>query len=182
MCAKRIKRSLIIDGYNVIYASDKYKKLINESPGVSDIYVMARQALIADVAAAAQNHYEAVIVFDGAQNKFSDGKPQKVAGISVIFSPYKMEADQVIEKLAKEARAQEHEVIVVSSDQAMQWTVVGDRITRLSSRMFEEEVESMNTYLKEDAQDYSKATIGDRLDPEVYAKLKAMSQKRVSDK
>ena len=182
MCAKHIKRTMIVDGYNVIHASEKYKALINDKPGVSDVYVMAREALISDVAAAAQHSYDATIVFDGAQNQFSDGAPRKVAGIRVIFSPYKIEADQVIEKLAKQARALDYEVVVVSSDQAMQWTVVGDRISRLSSRMFEDEVSQMNVLLEEDATSYSKATICDRIDPKTYDILKRMSQQKMDEK
>lgn len=167
---------MIVDGYNVIRSDARYSSLIDEGPGITDVYVRAREALISDVAAAALKTYDATIVFDGGNNPFSDGKDYHVAGIRVLFSPHRTEADELIEKLATEAREQEREVLVVTSDAATQWTVVGDGVTRLSSRMFVDEISTIEEHIEEDAQVYQKQTIQDRLDGDVLEKLKKMAR------
>ena len=57
---------LVVDGYNVIRATERYAHLIDE--GDADPYLRAREALLADVAAFAQGSYDPVVVFDGAGN------------------------------------------------------------------------------------------------------------------
>ncbi len=58
---------LVVDGYNVIFGTPRYKSLMDE-PGERDLdhdpFERARELLVADVAAFAQSRYEPVIVFD----------------------------------------------------------------------------------------------------------------------
>lgn len=172
----RLDNVMIVDGYNVIRADARYSSLIDEDPQITDVYMRAREALIADVAAAAQRTYDATIVFDGGGNPYSDGKDYQVAGVRVMFSPHRKEADELIEKLATSAREAGREVLVVTSDAATQWTVFGDGVTRQSSRMFVDEVSTMNMHLEEDARVYQKATVQDRLSPEVREKLRRLAR------
>ncbi|MDO5044488.1 MAG: NYN domain-containing protein [Coriobacteriia bacterium] len=176
--ARKHQKVLIVDGYNVINSSERYSKLINTDSGVSDIYIMAREALISDVAAIAQHQYDATIVFDAAHNEFSNGKTEYQAGIKIIFSPFRKEADTVIEKLAKTSGENAREVIVVTSDQATQWTVVGENVSRFSSRMFIEEICKVNQDFEDSNISYKKATIADRISPDVLAKLKLMTKQK----
>lgn len=172
----RYHRVMIVDGYNVIRSSCRYASLIDESQQTNDIYYQAREALISDVAAATLNSYDAIIVFDGGGNPYSDGASYKRAGVDIRFSPYKQEADAVIEKLATEAREAGCEVLVVTSDAATQWTVVGEGVSRQSSRMFLEDIESLRNSFEEDAVCYHKSTIGKRIDPQLAEKLRRMAR------
>ena len=176
MSGKKYKRLMLVDGYNVIRATGRYSSMIDDDGSVSDVYMRAREALIGDVAYAAQGKYEACIVFDGGGNPHSDGKSYKTAGVQIVFSAYGQEADTVIEKLATQAREHDKEVLVVTSDAATQWTVVGDGVSRLSSRMFNEEIELMRDDLAEDAVNYSKNTLVSRLPADIAEKLRKMSR------
>lgn len=167
---------MIVDGYNVIRSSSRYSRLIDESPQVNDVYYQAREALINDVASEALNNYDVTIVFDGGGNPYSEGKSYKTAGIDIRFSPYKQEADTVIEKLATEAREAGCEVLVVTSDAATQWTVVGEGVSRQSSRMFLEDISSLRDSLAENAACYDKTTLAKRIDPKIAEKLKRMAR------
>lgn len=171
------RKVMIVDGYNVIRASERYSELIHDDPDMTDIYLQAREALISDVAAAALNTYDAIIVFDGRFNPHSQGKDYTAAGIHILFSAYKQEADEVIESLAASARMNEREVVVVTSDAATQWTVLKEGVTRVSSRMFLEEVTVMNKEFDDDKTVYSKHTLGDRIkDASVAEKLRRMAR------
>ena len=102
------RRVLVVDGYNVIRESHAYRKLIDEDltdPLLHDVYVRAREALLADVAAFAQGSYEATVVFDGFGNPDPERPPMRTAGVNIVFSPSGVEADAVIERLWRECHA-----------------------------------------------------------------------------
>lgn len=169
-------RLMIVDGYNVIRSSPVYSSLIDDDPEITDVYVRAREALITDVATAAQGSHDAIVVFDGGGNPYSEGKDYRTAGIRVCFSPYKKEADELIEKLARSARVRGQEVLVVTSDAATQWTVVGDGVTRQSSRMFIEDLGLAQKEYEQNMHDYSKASIQGRIPKDVAEKLRRMAR------
>lgn len=171
---------LIVDGYNVIRNNDRYSGLgvdFESGQGWND----AREALINDAAQMAQEHYEhCTVVFDGAGNPASTGDANPKAGIDVIFSPFGTSADSVIERLAHEARSKGQEVVVVSSDFAIQTTVFGGGVTRMSANGFAAdtaEVETERRGLAESAA-REKLTIADRIDSDTLAKLEAMAKQR----
>lgn len=181
------RRVLVVDGYNAIRESPRYRKLIDEDlagPILHDVYVRARTALLADVGAFAQGSFgEATVVFDGFGNPDPERPPMRSAGVNVVFSPSGVEADAVIERLVTEARASGAEVTVVTSDAGVQSTVFGDGVTRLSSRMFDNEAVSMNERLEEmriapHTGGPVHATVADRLPSDVRARLKAMAMGR----
>ena len=98
----RRRELLVVDGYNVIRATDRYAHLIDE--GDDDPYLRAREALLSDVAAFAQGSYDPVVVFDGAGN-LSPERPNLSSGsVRVVYSRTGQDADEVIEQLAVEAR------------------------------------------------------------------------------
>lgn len=170
------RQVLIVDGYNVIRNNDRYASLGSDYESAS-FWNKAREMLINDAAQTAQEGYErCTVVFDGAGNPNSDGKPQRSVGIDVIFSPSGVSADSVIERLAFDAREQGFEVVVVSSDFAIQSTVFGGGVTRMSSLGFAGnaiEIESERKSLAK-APKVQKRTLADRIDPEVRAKLEAI--------
>ena len=178
------KSLLLVDGYNVIRAQGPYRHLVDDDyrdPVLHDVYVRARQALIADVAAFAQGSYTCTtVVFDGFGNPDPERPPRRTAGIDVVFSPSGVEADTVIEQLAREGRLSGYEVTVITSDAGVQSTVFAEGVTRLSSRMFTNEAESMNERI--DQMRYvpntgapARTTVQDRLSVDMRARLLQMA-------
>lgn len=181
------RRVLLVDGYNVIRECPRYRPLVDEAvadPVLHDVYVRARAALVADVAAFAQGSYEATtVVFDGFGNPDPERPPRRTAGIEVVFSPAGVEADAVIERRAAEARAAGCEVTVVTSDAGVQSTVFGDGVARLSSRMFGIEADSLHVQIAENALAPRTGgpvhtTVADRLPADVRARMKEMTLPR----
>ncbi|MBI5231912.1 MAG: NYN domain-containing protein, partial [Coriobacteriales bacterium] len=85
-------KRLIVDGYNVLMRARAYAELAR-----TDLDA-ARAALVSDVAAFAHGEFRATVVFDGGGNPASLGVPHDVAGVTVLFSPYGVDADAVIEQ------------------------------------------------------------------------------------
>lgn len=127
-------RVLIVDGYNVIGRGEPYTTLAREDLD------SARARLVSDVAAYVHGAATALVVFDGAGNPHSDGQPHDIAGVTVIFSPFGVDADSVIEQEAVARRKAGCDVTVVTSDAQTQWAVVGAGVTRMSSSEFIDEV------------------------------------------
>lgn len=153
-------RLLIVDGYNVIRQTPPYSHLAE-----ADLD-SARVALVSDVAAFAQGEYAATVVFDGHNNPHSNGLPHQVAGITVVFSRYGLEADSVIEGLARAARERGDEAVVVTSDAQTQWTVMGGGVGRMSSAEFSGELRDGDAQWREHAPAGSmRSRIEQRIDP-----------------
>lgn len=169
---------LVVDGYNVIHAAPRYEHLIfdrSDDPYSSDVYDRARTALIADVAAFAQRRYEPVIVFDGAGNVSADRPNLPQAGVRIEFSPTGVSADTVVQRLCTEARESGRACTVVTSDGTIQATVMGKGVTRISARMFVEEMRFFDADVKEaEEAPQVKLTLGSRLSPDTLAKLEAL--------
>ncbi|MGI6217050.1 MAG: NYN domain-containing protein [Coriobacteriales bacterium] len=169
------KPVLLVDGYNLIRSSGAYDDIAGDDFD-SDPINEAREKVIADVATFAQGKYEATVVFDGGGNVNSEGEPMHTAGITVIFSPADTDADQVIERLAFKARKDEREVLVISSDWAVQNATFKDGVTRMSSIGFTHEMDEVREEYIESSNNHGKMTVGSRLDPETRAKLEAMAR------
>ncbi|MBP5313507.1 MAG: NYN domain-containing protein [Eggerthellaceae bacterium] len=173
------KRLLIVDGYNVLRSSERYRN-ITDRDYTDNAVNPARDALINDVSVYAGKSMDAVIVFDGANNPQSFGEETKIAGVRVIFSPAGQLADKVIEKLAHDARKNGIETCVVSSDKTIQDTVVGDGVDRMSANGFAMEMESIHEEVKQDSalSTAKKNTVASRIPADVLEKLKAMRDGR----
>ena len=173
------KTVLIVDGYNVIRNNPRYAGLGPDYDAGSS-WNKAREAVINDAALMAKGTFEkCTVVFDGAGNSKSKGKPTRICGIDVIFSPAGVSADTVIERLAHVARESGREVVVVSSDFTIQSTVFGGGVTRMSSTGFSQASEDLEsdwrgTSYKVGKQ--SKNTVASRIDPKVAAKLDAFAR------
>ncbi|WP_246060836.1 NYN domain-containing protein [Enorma burkinafasonensis] len=176
--ARGQRELLVVDGYNVIHASPRYEKLIfdrSDDPYSSDVYDRARTALIADVAAFALRRYDPVIVFDGAGNISPDRPNLPQAGVRIEFSPTGVSADTVVQRLCTEAREAGRACSVVTSDGTIQATVMGKGVTRISARMFVEEIRQVDADVAEaEAAPDIKLTLGSRLSVDTLAKLQAL--------
>ncbi|WP_293824176.1 NYN domain-containing protein [uncultured Parolsenella sp.] len=170
---------LVVDGYNVIFGTPRYKSLMDE-PGERDLdhdpFERARELLVADVAAFAQGRYEPVIVFDAAGNVNPEHPELRRAGVRMIFSPTGVTADTVIERLVGECRRQMREVTVVTSDNTIRATVGGIPVTRISSAMLAHEIDVLDSEREVDIAErrHGKLTVEDRLDAKTLAKLNAL--------
>lgn len=172
---------LVVDGYNVMLAEDRYGPLLEQhtssnlvqiSQQIDDPFAPARERLISDVAAFGQREYEACVVFDGANNLSSERQSMSVAGVRVIFSRQGESADDVIERIVTQARTSGRSVSLVTSDNTIR-SSVGSVVTRLSSSLLLREMRTQDqtvaTFQKEHVS--SRMTVEDRIDPAVRQKL-----------
>ncbi len=191
MASRHSRPLLVVDGYNVIYGTSRYQVLIDEHAGAGaladvaslsrdpyghDPFERAREALITDVAAYAQGSYEPVIVFDAAGN-LSDERPDfSRAGVRVLFSRTGESADSVIERLATKARKHNRDVLLVTSDNTIRFTVGGVPITTVSSQLLARDIEHVSAEIEVSRQErsYGHMTLQDRLSPETREKLRQM--------
>ncbi len=171
------KKLLIIDGYNVLRSGSLYKPVSREHPDYTDdAFNTARERLINDVINYAGREWRAIIVFDGAHNAFSEGRPETIGGVQIVFSPAGQSADKVIEKLAHDARERGVETLVVTSDATIQDTVFGGGVDRMSAEGFSHEVGEYyeSARLDETPQVAEKRTVAGRIPVETVEKLKAL--------
>lgn len=192
------KALLVVDGYNVLRATPRYEDRIDEdgnpvhmSAGGSgraagggsidaDPFERAREALLADVAAYAQGSYEAVIVYDGAQNLSPERPIMKAAGIKIVFSEQGESADSVIERYCSQARRAGRDVALVTSDRTIRSTAgmgpYASSVTKISSALLVQEMERVDHEVARelDARTHARMTVEDRLDPKTRAKLNAL--------
>ena len=171
--ARRAPRELlVVDGYNVIYKSPRYRARMDET-AEGDPFEQARDLLIADVAAYAKGRYEPVVVFDAAGNVSPERPDLSKAGVRVIFSPAGESADTVIERLVTEARLAPHAVTVVTSDSTIRATVGGIPVTRVSSDVLVTNMDALAVeYRKENAARQTQhMRLEDRIDPASREKL-----------
>ena len=171
------KRLLIVDGFNVLRSGSRYKNLSLSMPDYEhDWFNRAREMLVNDVVHFSGKEWRATIVFDGGGNVESTGEAQMVGGVRVMFSAAGSSADKVIEKLAFEGRENGFEVLVVTSDATIQDTVFGLGVDRMSAEGFSIEIDRYyhDAVLDEMPKVSQKRTLGERIDSETLAKLKAL--------
>ncbi|NTW28410.1 MAG: RNA-binding protein [Coriobacteriia bacterium] len=160
-------RVLIVDGYNVIRQTPPYSVLAEQDLDT------ARAALVSDVSAyAAQGAWRATVVFDAHANPRSDGVSHRLAGLTVTFSRYGIDADSVIESLARAARERGDETVVVTSDAQMQWTVLGGSVGRMSSAEFADSLRDSSGWWREHSPAGSvRGRLEDRIDEATRRRL-----------
>ena len=174
---------MLVDGYNVLRSGSRYRDMRNPGPNPdydTDSFNRAREALIDDVVMYAGRDFEAIIVFDGADNEYSDGSFEKIAGVRIMFSRAGDSADKVIEKLAYDAGKRGVETMVVTSDAAIQDTVFGGGVDRMSADGFSHE---MGEYYEDARLDDTpkvarKNTVAERIPADTLARLKALRDGR----
>lgn len=177
--AKNRKKLLIVDGFNALRSGSRYRHLRDAEDYSSSVFNKAREALLNDVIAYMGHDFtEGIIVYDGGNNVLSTGSDERIGAVRVIFTAAGVQADQVIEKLAHEARSNGWEVMVVSSDAGVQDASFGSGVDRMSAEGFSREAESLDA-APIDIQDglpkvAEKRTVAGRIDPAVADALKAL--------
>lgn len=169
------KRFLIVDGYNVIRSGSRYHD-INLPDYTDDYFNVARERLLKDVIDFVGRDMEAVIAYDAGARKGTPSHTDAYGSVKVVFSSRGQSADNLIERLAHDARKRGIETLVVTSDATIQDTVFGGGIDRMSAEGFCQEIESasIEKLEDEDVRTHQKRTIADRIPKDVLEKLEQL--------
>jgi small GTP-binding protein len=137
------KEYLLVDGYNIIYASAELKQL-----ALTDLKA-ARDSLIdALVNFQGFRREKVILVFDAYKVPGGREHMEENAGLVIIYTKEAETADQYIEKAAHEI-SKKYRVTVATSDAIEQVIVMGSGAIRLSARDFLEELERTRQMIRE---------------------------------
>lgn len=127
---------LLVDGYNVIFAWDRLREVGRED-------IDAARTMLTNILCNYRGFKkcEVILVFDAYRVKGAVREVEKTDGITTVYTKEAETADAYIEK-ASYRLAKENRVRVVTSDAAEQLIILGNGALRVSSREFEEEVQS----------------------------------------
>lgn len=137
--ARKRKKLLIIDGYNVLRSGSRYKHILFPDYTV-DPYNTAREKLMNDVNAYVGNDMDAVIIYDAGEAGHESETVDRIGHVKIVFTPDGQSADRVIERLSHDAKEQNIETLVVTSDASIQDAVFGGGVDRMSAEGFCREV------------------------------------------
>ena len=134
---------ILVDGYNIIFAWDRLKKLADKSLD------LARSELI-NILANYRGFMqcELILVFDAYRVKGSFREIEQHSGISVVYTKEAETADTYIERTAHKL-SKDHRVRVATSDGLEQVIILGGGAMRVSAREFELEVEAAEKAVRE---------------------------------
>ncbi len=134
---------VIIDGYNFIFASEKFRRISD-----SDIS-LARDTLTRIMCDySAFRKCKVIIVFDAYKRHGGEGSVEKYGDVSVVYTKEAETADRYIEKATHDI-AGEHNVRVVTSDYQEQLVVLGSGGLRVSASEFMKELDLNDKEIKE---------------------------------
>ena len=130
-------KRLIIDGYNLICASEELEALMREN------IEAAREKLIAELEQyCVSEERSAEVVFDGAGSKGPATHQERSQFLRVTFTRESESADSYIEKLAYEKSGSRTDAaLLVTGDYHQQKIAAGAGLLRMSSREFLIELE-----------------------------------------
>ena len=125
---------LLVDGYNVLFAWEEWKDLVQEGFDAARTQLMN---LMCDYAG--MTGKEVILVFDAYKVKGNPGSAEKYRNIYVVYTREAQTADAYIEKTTLLARNRAR-VRVVTSDRPEQLIALGNEALRTSAREFRREV------------------------------------------
>lgn len=163
-----MKKMMIVDGYNVIHQSDRYKSRARDLEE-------ARLKLIEDmVSYGAMSNLEVVIIFDGSGAWADTGKVKSQLGVKVIFTKRGQTADSMIEKLAHSPLPGK-EVIVVTADYEEQRAIFAKGALRKTPRELIDEISGqLADHTPENQPRTRRIFIEDSLDEQTRDKLRKL--------
>ncbi len=122
------KTYLLVDGYNIIFASDELKKIADEN------LEMARNMLILKMCAyRALRDCEVIVVFDAYRVSGKHREVETENGISIVYTKEAETADSYIEKTSYQL-SKNNRVQVATSDNLEQLIILGSGALRISAR------------------------------------------------
>lgn len=137
------EKYLIVDGYNIVHAWDELKDLI------ADNIDGARMKLL-DILSNYQGFVkcELIVVFDAYKVKGNLGEMFDYHNIHVVYTKEAETADAYIEKLTHKI-SRDYQVTVATSDGLIQLITRGQNCMVMSARELKEEVERVDTAIRE---------------------------------
>ena len=124
------KTYLLVDGYNIIFASDELKKQADESLD------LARTTLISKLCGyKAVRDCEIILVFDAYRVSGKHREIEKTGGISIVYTKEAETADAYIEKTSHEL-SKNNRVQVATSDNLEQIIILAGGALRIPARQF----------------------------------------------
>ncbi|MCD7757886.1 MAG: NYN domain-containing protein, partial [Clostridiales bacterium] len=146
-----VQEFLLVDGYNIIFAWDELKALAKEDLSA------ARQSLIETL-----RNYQGcrgcglILVFDAYRVPNNPGSVEKLDNIYVVYTKHAETADMYIEKVTYEI-GRRYRVRVATSDALEQVIILGHGATRVSARMFREEVRQAEDDLRRRIEEHNQS-------------------------
>ncbi len=137
------KEYLLVDGYNIIFAWDKLKRLAEDSLDA------ARTALVETL-----SNYkgfcgiEIIVVFDAYRVKGAVREVEHIGSIDVVYTKEAETADMYIEKVTHDL-SKNNRVRVATSDGLEQIIILGGGAVRVSARELMEEIQLAEAAIRE---------------------------------
>ena len=158
---------LILDGYNVIGALDRYR-----DAGSLDT---ARELLISDaLKAAGWTGREIIVVFDADRGLEPERVEQRAGGaVRLIYSALGQSADDVIERLLGNL---DGPTTVYTADFALQRTALARGVSRATPREFADLLDELPAVTRS-PEGLRRSRISDRLSPETLRKLEEIRRR-----
>ena len=123
--------TVIIDGYNVIYAIPHLKNCLNES------LEMAREELINELLRYSDfTGSEVIVVFDSSRHRSSSEDLYSTSGFKVVFTSQRQTADAYIERAVYSKRPKDRRWRVISADRKIQDIALGKDVFVTSPETF----------------------------------------------
>lgn len=140
---------LLVDGYNIIHASEELKKLAEES------LEHARHSLISKLMGyQIIKNIEIIVVFDAYKVKGNHGETEKIQNISIVYTKEAETADAYIEK-ATHRLSKNNRVQVATSDGLEQIIILGQGALRIPASQFLADLENAQTEIEKMVKDYN---------------------------
>ncbi len=139
----RKERTILIDGYNFIFADPELKKIALDSLDTARSRLMDRLSNFCGFTGE-----QAVLVFDGFRSAGNPGSREEHANIHIVFTAEGETADAYIEQLASEVGKNDR-VAVVTADTMIRVSAMRSGVLRISPAEFEHELEEMEHQLEE---------------------------------
>lgn len=133
---------LLVDGYNLIFAWEELSALAKQS-------LDAARTRLADILCNYQGYKKCVVilVFDAYRVPGSPGAIEQYHNIHIVYTKEAETADMYIERVTHKIGKQRR-VRVVTSDGAEQIIILGHGALRVSSRLFQQEVEEVEREIR----------------------------------
>jgi predicted RNA-binding protein with PIN domain len=159
---------LILDGYNVVGALDRYRD--------ADSFDAARELLVNDaLKAAGWTGRQIIIVFDAHRSPESEKMERRAGGVVlVVYSALGESADDVIERLLGNL---DGPATIYTADFALQRTALSRGVSRATPREFAELLDELPAVAHAPGAP-RRSRIYDRLSPETLRKLEEIRRKR----
>ena len=172
------KTFLVVDGYNIINAWPRLKRVSDED------LELAREMLVAIIHEYSKiKDYEAHVVFDAYKVKGKEEKYEDHHGVTIVYTKENQHADTYIEKFIS-GLSKYDQVYVATSDYAEQQIVLGKGCSRVPAR---ELIEELDRY-KDSFRKANKSRLNrfnsmnrleNKIDSDIYEKLEKIRRKKL---